>query len=424
MIKRKVNEMQEITNHTSALNRRRFLGGTLAATAAGTLLQGLPGYAQEKPATPTVFERKVKVGLIGGGHRGNLIGDMMKAHGGYEIHAVADYFPEVADALGDKYGVDKARRFSGLSGYKKVLASGVEAIAILDVPYFYPEQAMAAVATGCHVYIAKPVAVDVPGTLAIGKAGDDSTKNKRCFLVDYQLPSDPANAEVIKRVRGGGLGGLAHMASYGKNGAWDDPPKGPTLASRLQHEVWLSDIALSGDTIVSFDIHIIDGLMAVLGKAPVAAMGKSRLCRPEPHGDRVDACGVVYEFEDGVLWTHLTQSLNNNAEIPEMSANLYGLTATAHLQYGGKVFVRGGEKHYVGDVSNTIYNDGASRNVADFYANITEGHFENATVKRAVEGHLACLLGREAAARGGRITLAELLKENKKLEVDLTGLNA
>jgi len=373
---------------------------------------------------PVVHEPvcKIKIGIIGGGHRGNFVGGFFKSHGGYTIHAVADYFPEVSEKLGDNFGVDKSRRFSGLSGYKKVLDSGVEALAIFDVPYFYPEQAKAAVDAGCNVYIAKPVAVDVPGTLMIGAAAENATKKNRCFLVDYQLPLDPGNSEVIKRVREGGLGGLAHILSFGKTAAWADPPKGPTIEDRLQHVIWLSDIALSGDTIVSYDIHIIDGLMAALGKRAVSATGSSRICRPEPHGDRVDACGVVFEFNDSALWTHVTQSLKNNADYTDLSASLFGVSATAHIAYGGKIYMRGGDKHFVGDVSKSIYKDGAERNVADFYINITEGHFENATVKRAVDGHLTAILGREAAARHTKLTMDELIRENKKLEVDLTGL--
>jgi len=144
----------------------------------------------------------------------------------------------------------------------------------------------------------------------------------------------------------------------------------------------------------------------------------------QKHGDRVDACGVVFELDDGTLWTHVTQSLNNNAGFQDMSADVYGLAASAHIAYSGKVTVRGGKKHYVGNVSGSIYNEGATRNVADFYRNITEGHFENPTVKRAVDGHLSAILGREAAARKTRLTMADLLKENKKLEVDLKGLKA
>jgi hypothetical protein len=120
----------------------------------------------------------------------------------------------------------------------------------------------------------------------------------------------------------------------------------------------------------------------------------------------------------------VTQSLKNNADFTDLSASVYGLVATAHLAYSGKVFVRGGTKHYVGESNKEIYNYGATRNVADFYRNITEGHFENATVKRAVDGHLTAILGREAAARHVKLTLAELIMENKKLAVDLTGLKA
>jgi predicted dehydrogenase len=272
--------------------------------------------------------------------------------------------------------------------------------------------------------MAKPVAVDVPGTLLIGELGKQASRKNRSFLVDYQLPLDPANHEVITRVRDGALEGLAHIVSFGKTNAWADPPKGPTIESRLQNVIWLSDIALSGDTIVSYDIHLIDGLMALLGKPAVSATGASRICRKEPHGDRVDACGVVFELDDGTLWTHVTQSLKNNADFTDLSASVYGLVATAHLAYSGKVFVRGGTKHYVGESNKEIYNYGATRNVADFYRNITEGHFENATVKRAVDGHLTAILGREAAARHVKLTLAELIMENKKLAVDLTGLKA
>ncbi|MDD4868967.1 MAG: Gfo/Idh/MocA family oxidoreductase [Kiritimatiellae bacterium] len=406
-------------NVNRPLSRRQFIGGTMAVAAITTAGRAVIGAEEKKPVE---YSRKIKIGIIGGGHRGNFVGGFIKKHGGYEIHAVADYFPEVAEKLGDNFGVDKSRRFSSLSGYKKVIESGVEALAILDVPYFYPEQARAAVDAGCHVYVAKPVAVDVPGTLMIGAAAEEATKKNRCFLVDYQLPLDQANSEVIKRIREGGLGGLAHILSFGKTAAWADPPKGPTIEDRLQHVIWLSDITLSGDTIVSYDIHIIDGLMAALGKRVVSATGSSRICRPEPHGDRVDACGVVFEFDDGALWTHVTQSLKNNADYSDLSASLFGISATAHIAYGGKVYMRGGEKHFVGDVSKSIYTDGAGRNVADFYSNITKGHFENLTVKRAVDGHLTSILGREAAARHTKLTMAELIKENKKLKVDLTGL--
>jgi hypothetical protein len=133
---------------------------------------------------------------------------------------------------------------------------------------------------------------------------------------------------------------------------------------------------------------------------------------------------LCQEGGDGTLWTHVTEALDNHADFPQLYASVYGMIASAHISPGGKVYVRGGDKSYEGTVNNDAYDDEARRNVANFYRNITEGHFENATVKRAVDGNLTAILGREAAARRTKLTMAELIKENKKLEVDLTGLKA
>jgi predicted dehydrogenase len=391
-----------------------FLGAALAAPALGVI----PARAEEN-AKPI---RKLKLGLIGCGGRGQWLADLFLKHGGYDLHAVADYFPNVAEQAGEKLQVAKARRFSGLDGYKRVIASGVEAVVVIDVPYFYPEQARAAIEAGKHVYMAKPIAVDVPGTLLVSETGKLATKKQLCLLVDYQLPTDPAVIELGKRVNAGALGRLGHIASFGMGWhAWPDPPLGKTIEGRLRDQIWLSDTGLSGDTIVSYDIHIIDGLMWLLGRRPTAACGRARTYRPQPHGDRTDIATVLFEFDDGLLWTHVTQALDNSFDVTTLSASVFGDAATAHLQYSGKIYIRGGKQTYAGQIGS-IYNKGAERNIATFHRSICEGHFENASVPRAVDGHLTAILGREAAARRKFLTLDELIKENKKLTVDLSGL--
>ena len=177
--------------------------------------------------------------MVGCGGRGHWLVPLFMKHGGYELHALADYFPEVAEAAGAKFGVAKTRRFSGLSGYKKLIDSGVEAVLIEDVPYFYPEQAKASVEAGLHVYMAKPIAVDVPGCLIIEAAAKQATQKQRCFLVDYQLPHDPACIEVATRVREGGPGKLAHIASFGIAWqAWPDPALGKNITEDRALELY------------------------------------------------------------------------------------------------------------------------------------------------------------------------------------------
>jgi hypothetical protein len=44
--------------------------------------------------------------------------------------------------------VDKARRFSTLSGYKRLIECGVEAVVLETPPHLFPEHARAAIEAG------------------------------------------------------------------------------------------------------------------------------------------------------------------------------------------------------------------------------------------------------------------------------------
>ena len=405
-------------SNQSQISRRALLQGaaaTIPLLAAGT------SFAAEQ--TPSPRERKIKLGVVGNGGRGSWIAGLFKEHGGYEMHAVADYFQPVADRCGDALGVDKSRRFSGLSGYKKVIESGVEAIAVITPPYFLSGIAAAGVEAGLHVYMAKPVAIDVPGCLRIGAAGKQATDKQRVFLVDYQIPTDPQNIAVCNAVREGKAGTLARVMTTGISGGRDDPPKTANIDSRLQNLTWDNDLALGGGLNVSYDIHAIDAAIWLIGRRPLAAMGSSRICRPNPHGDRCDVASVVFEYADGLIHEHFSQHLPNHTQ-EELSCRAYSYNTRAFIDYwGNALFQTRGVKPLGGPVPD-LYTAGAKRNIDAFHRAIVAGKFENATVPRAVDGTLTAILGREAAVRHARLTMDELLKENRRLEPDLSGLRA
>ena len=407
---------QQNDSSTGKRNRRTFLAG--AATAAAFTI------IKPELVHGTAANSKIRLGVVGQGGRGHWISGQFAKNPGYQITGVADYFPEVAAEKGKALGVAESNCFSGLSGYKRLIDSGIDAIALETPPGFFPEHASAAIAAGKHVYVAKPVSVDVPGTLQIEAAAKHAAENKMVFFVDYQLTNDPHNVEVAKRVRAGALGKLTYLKTMGINIFWPDPPLTDTIESRLKKDVWLNDIALGGGAIVNYDIHAIDVAVWVLGRRPTSAMGRSRRTRPHANGDAHDVAAVIYEFDDGLYIDHISHASWNHdyTQADCLGCRIYGPLAMAQLACADKAFIKGGTKHYVGKIENN-YIDGANRNIASFHDRITKGQYNNDdNVKHAIDSVLTCILGREAAARDERMTMDQLIKENKKLAIDIRGL--
>lgn len=395
------------------LSRRRFLWSAAAFAGAASLPRAA-GAAGEA-------DRRVKVGVVGLGGRGAWIAELFRAHGGFELWAVADYFPEVAAEVGGRLGVAPERQFAGLAGYQRLIESGVEAIALEAVPYFFPEHVRAAVAAGLHVYLAKPVAVDVPGALEVLAQGERATRAGRVFLVDYQMPTDAFNREVVDRIHAGAIGKIGQVHSIGLGGPLNDPPPTGSIASRLRDLIWVSDAALGCDHLGNFGIHALDAVLWALRQRPVAAIGMSRRARPNPHGDSCDVCSVVYEYADGTVHNHYGQGLAAAAP-DDLSATFYGEGGHAVVTYWGHAMIRGGRRPFRGGRVDNLYVAGAERNIARFHDEIVSGAPRNDTCARAVDGVLASVLGQTAAARRTRVTMAELLEENRRLVVDLSGL--
>jgi len=199
-------------------SRRRFIAKSAAATA---------GFAIVKPSAVRGFgaNSRIEVGCIGLGGRGGKIATMLAEHEGFQVTSAADYFPEVVRSAGDKLSVAENRRYSGLSGYKKLIAGKVDAVFCETPPYCFGEHVTAAIDAGCHVYLAKPVACDVPGSLAIQEAAKKASKNKQVFLVDFQTRTNPFIIEAIKRTHDGLIGGLAMLSSFYTDEGFSDPPK-------------------------------------------------------------------------------------------------------------------------------------------------------------------------------------------------------
>jgi len=401
------------------ITRRRFIAGAGATALSFTVI---------KPELVRGYDAnsKVDLGLIGCGGRGTWIAELFKQHGGYNVVAVADYFQDRANGCGGKLGVGNDRRYTGLSGYRKLLDK-VDAVAIESPPYFHPEQAAAAVAAGCHVYVAKPIAVDAPGCRSIGDSGKKATAKKLCFLVDFQTRADKFYREALKRVRDGALGRFAFGEAIYHAGcpfkrmykSWQDAPE--DSENRLR--AWGLDRILSGDIITEQNIHTLDVMSWIMDQEPVWAVGTGgRTVRPV--GTCWDHFAILFEYPNNVGITFSSRQMEGHGTQPEGIRNrMFGSKGVLETEYGGQVIIRG-ENFYRGGRSPSIYKEGAVVNIANFYKNITSGNFDNPTVAPSVRSNLITILGRTAAYERRKVTWNEIIKSKKKLDANLKGLKA
>ncbi|MDX9974459.1 MAG: Gfo/Idh/MocA family oxidoreductase [FCB group bacterium] len=387
---------------SGGINRRGFLKTAAALTVVVPSVAW--GYAANEA---------VRLGLVGCGGRGPWVGDLFQKHTNTKVVAVHDFFQDRVDTAGENLGVEPARRYTGLDGYKELVASDVDAVAVISPPYFHPEQAVAALDGGKHLYLAKPIAVDVPGCTAIVEAAKRNGA-KLSAWVDFQTRMDPLYREAVKRVREGMIGTLVCGQAYYETGRLGLHATPGTEPARLRN--WVFDKALSGDIIVEQNIHCLDVANWIFGTHPVKAHGYGGRKARTDVGDCWDHFLVTYFYPDGqMLDFHSNQFATG---FDDICARVYGSEGTIDTHYAGLVKIGSKSGTYPGGIAENLYETGTVANVKDFHASIVDGKPIDNTQESA-NSTMTAILGRTAAYSGRDVTWDEVVAANEKLDPKL-----
>jgi myo-inositol 2-dehydrogenase / D-chiro-inositol 1-dehydrogenase len=326
----------------------------------------------------------------------------------------------------------KSRKPRGILGSKEV-----DAVVIATPPYYHPKHLEAAVAAGKHVYLEKPVAVDVPGAknvIEIGKRAE----GKLSLDVGFQIRDCPPFVELVKRIHDGALGNIVCGEAHYLTGYIDRPdwPNASPAEHRLRN--WLYDRALSGDIIVEQNIHVIDICNWILKAHPLkASAAGGRQGRPAD-GDVYGNYHVVFHYPDGVDVTFSsTQFAKGWWDVTE---RFFGTKGTSQSPYTGPLGIWGDapwqwagsapkEKPEAQEFSVTG-NFSSNLELADpekkkaFVESITSGNFHNQAAKGA-ESALSCMMARTAAYKGHVVTWDEMMKSGEVWDpkIDLNKLS-
>jgi len=363
---------------------------------------------------------KLRIGLVGCGGRGRGAAmEALSADPNTVLTAVGDAFKENATGAvaafqaSDEYGrrilVTPETTFDGLECYKKVIEN-CDVVLLCEPPHFRPMSFRAAIDAGKHVFVEKPVAVDIPGIRSVLETAKKAKEKGLNVVSGLCWRYHPAVVDMMTRVIDGQIGKLINIdETYLTGRLWTRGRQPGDSEIKFQTRNWYNFTWLSGDFNTEQHIHSLDkAVWANNDEAPVSAVGVGgRMCRvAQPdYGDIYDSFGIKYEFSSGVTCHAYCRQINgcyNNTD-----DYMYGTegkaTILSHTIEGKNPYraTAGGNMYQLEHVA--LFN--AIRGNRDYINNGV--YMANST--------LMAIMGRMAAYTGKRLTYDEVMKDETSL---------
>ena len=408
-------------------SRRKFLGTTTKIAAAGVAAGVVSG--GELSLARSAFaggSDSMKIGLVGCGGRGSGAANnaLNTKSGNVQLAGVADVFEDRMNSMlkgvtkkhGEKVQVKDATKFIGFDAYEKLLDTDIDLVILATPPGFRPLHFEKAIEAGKHVFMEKPVAVDIPGVRRVLAASEMAREKNLAVGVGLQRRHETKYRETIQALKEGIIGDLIYSRVYWNGpGVWLKARKPGQSELDYQMRNWYYFNWLCGDHIVEQHIHNLDVINWLLDDFPVSAQGQGgRLIRNyKDTGHIFDHHAVEYTFKNGHKMMsqcrHMPECWNHVDEW------VHGAKGYAHISKGrifnsdGKLILHSkkpqGESngwqeehhHLFADISN-----GARPN---------EGEYGAMSTMTAIVGRLATYTGKMLkmeAAMKSNVSLADV----------------
>ncbi len=380
------------------LNRRSFLGNT---TLAGVSLATTSLFGQTAGGG-----KKLKVGLIGCGGRGNgALGDFIAAAKilglDVEVTAVGDAFKPAADGTGKRFNVPADRCFGGYDNYQKVIATDCEYVLMATPPSFRPIHFAAAVDAGKHCFIEKPVAVDPVGARSVMATGEKAKAKGLAVVTGTQRRHQKSYLQNKARIDAGAIGEIkGGVVQWNGTVPWIKRRNEGESDADYMARNWLNFCETSGDHIVEQHVHNLDVAVWFLGRLPVSALGFGGRARRET-GNMFDFFSVDYDFGDEVhIHSQCRQISGTQQNVGEM------FTGTEGFCYGGGKLK--GKDVSIPDIK--VDNDnGQIQEHVDMIRSVQAGKPLN-DAQRIADVTLVAIIGRMSAYTGQMIRWNDVTK--------------
>jgi predicted dehydrogenase len=312
--------------------------------------------------------------------------------------------------LSDRVKVDAEHRFVGFDAYKKVIASDVDIVMLATYPAYRPMHFEAAVEAKKHIFCEKPFGTDPVNLRRFMAAAKKSEELKLTVKSGAQRRSQTWYLDEYKRFQNGEIGDIQALYAY-----WEGTPvlnfnsfpnkkRDPKWGDmEFQHRNWYSFVWVCGDQIVEQHLHNIDTCNWFMGTHPievVASGGAAWRPREEEYGNIYDHLAADFVYPNGVHMSSRCRQYQGKEMAQNVSERIVGTKGVidSSALRGAKLPFDPYVQEHI-DMVNSILGKGKYLNEAMTVA----------------ESTMTCLMGREAAYSGLKITWDMMMASQQNL---------
>ena len=395
--------------------RRNFVKSGATVLAGSALLSSLPMKAFNLSSN-----KEIRIGLVGCGNRGKgAAHEALKTSGSVKLVAIGEVFEDklnsayenLKNTYGDQVAVPDSKKFLGFDAYQKVIEN-CDVVLLATPPPFRPLHLQVAVEASRHVFIEKPLFVDIPGYHKVMGIKELSEKKKLSLVVGLQSRYETGYQLMKEKIENGVIGEITSLNVYYNVGA---PRIHPRTANQteMQYQMrnWRYFTWLWGGQLAGQSIHPIDLMNWFMNDYPVVAKGlggRQTFSGPN-QGNTYDHHYAEFEYANKVK-LHV-QSTNMDNTWNRVGFDIRGTKGYADERF--QIYNSKGEllwRHR--DKEET---QGSSQKCQSAFINsiINNNHLNQ--LDYGAKSTLTTIIGRMAIHSGQIIKVEEALKSNKSI---------
>jgi predicted dehydrogenase len=223
-------------SQSNRITRRRFVQGTLAATAAASSAIYRPGWLRAAADGVSANER-LNVAFIGTTNQAGYDFDQIAAAPGVNVVALCDIDDARLDEAMTKPAAEHAERFNDYREMLEKLDKQIDAVAVAIPDHQHFHASMSAMLRGKHVFCEKPLCHDVA---EVRRLTETAKERKLVTQMGTQIHAGENYRQVVELIQAGAIGKVSRVHTWvGTAYAGRELPAAQPVPEGVHWDLWL-----------------------------------------------------------------------------------------------------------------------------------------------------------------------------------------